>query len=127
TALKLQKQGSLIIIPLLIGVNELTTTGTPAYRKFNGFSIPMPNVHTAHEPHRTVRETVKEMFEIQGVFIDPEELTDRLEDVVRRFATDIWPDFRSQWYNPSEIGPEAILRCLQCLEDYKESENAPGS
>ncbi|KAI9209686.1 uncharacterized protein BJ171DRAFT_564217 [Polychytrium aggregatum] len=127
TALRLHGDKKIEIIPLLIGSNATDVSGGRVYHRFNGFTIPMPSVHSATNPTSTIADTIKRIFGIQGIFLDPEDFSDKLGVINSRLSKDIWPRFRSQWKDLEALGAEPIFGCVQCGKDYKVSENADGS
>ncbi|KAJ3072386.1 hypothetical protein HK102_006247, partial [Quaeritorhiza haematococci] len=127
-ALEMARRGQIHIIPLLVGNVEVgKVDGAKTYRRFNGFGIPLPEVNTAHCKDYTVRDTVRELLRFQGVFLNPEELGDKLKTIRDRFSSDIWPNYRSQWIDLSSLGAEPTMSCVQCGKDFKMSENGEGA
>ncbi|KAI9203940.1 uncharacterized protein BJ171DRAFT_568428 [Polychytrium aggregatum] len=122
TALALQQASRIEIIPILIG-----KAGPTGYSRFSAFTLPFPAVPSGSCKTRTVADTIKRMFEIQGVFLDPSDVTDKLSIIVERLSKDIWPRFRNQWKDQSSLGPEPVFSCVQCGSDYVESQNGEGA
>ena len=67
------------IIPLLVGTNV-----DGAYLKFKGFGLPLPDVQTGTSQKLTVKETVSELFRLQGIFVNPLDLKASLSTIVER-------------------------------------------
>ncbi|KAI8804685.1 hypothetical protein BJ742DRAFT_822943, partial [Cladochytrium replicatum] len=129
TALNLFDNGHIDIIPLLIGSLTTEEGGTQVYKRFSAFNLNLlPEVHTAHGGGKiTVRETVGKLLRLQGLFVNPSDLAEKLAALVDKFSKDVWPKHRSSWHNQKLLGPEPFSACVQCGEDYKESENVDGS
>jgi len=66
------------------------------------------------------------LFKIQGVFVNPEEVSDKIALLVEQFGN-FWPHYRGEWVDQNDLGPERVFSCVQCGEDYQESKNASGS
>ncbi|KAJ3103773.1 hypothetical protein HDU97_009869 [Phlyctochytrium planicorne] len=121
-ALELMAQGHLTVIPILVGCK---TDG--GYRKFMGFNTSVfPDAKNAGS-NLTVRETIEALFKIQVIFVDPDDMGDKLQSIVLRFNTDIWPSYRHLWHDSVALAPEPTKICVQCHENYKESLNVDGS
>ncbi|KAJ3106489.1 hypothetical protein HDU97_006276 [Phlyctochytrium planicorne] len=122
-ALELKAKGKLDIIPLLVGYS----TQEGGYRRFSSFNTSsIPDVRP-QELKRTARDLVAEMFAIQGIFVDPADLDDRLTTINSKFSTEVWPSYRHLWHDPESMAPESFSICVQCGKDYRESENAVGT
>ncbi|KAJ3128960.1 hypothetical protein HK098_003057 [Nowakowskiella sp. JEL0407] len=125
-ALKLMENQKLHIIPLLIGTNP-KINGTTSYTPFNKFGIPIPEVHTSHCQTQTVKETTTKLLKLQGIFINPLDMREKIDVIVDKFSHDVWPSYRHLWSDQTAIGPEPIYTCVQCQSDFKQSENGSGS
>ncbi|ORY40252.1 hypothetical protein BCR33DRAFT_373468 [Rhizoclosmatium globosum] len=129
TALHFQSMDKLTIIPILVGANEVVG-GSKVYRKFEGFTmvgqlpdLVLPDAINDH----TVKQVIGNLFKLQGIFLNPLELTDKLAVIQSRFSSEVWPSYRTLWSNVAELGPEPQLTCVQCLQPYTESSNGDGA
>ncbi|KAJ3235834.1 hypothetical protein HDU81_011413 [Chytriomyces hyalinus] len=125
TALTLQQKNQLVIVPLLIGA-----TVDRMYKRFDGFSIcsQLPQFQIANAPSElTVHAVVSQLFVLQGVFVNPSEVMDKLGVIQTRFSNEVWPRFRAAWENMAELGPEPRYSCVQCYANYSASENGDGA
>lgn len=121
TALDLYAKHQIHILPLFIG-----TVVDGAYSRFAGFSNKFPAVASRYSS-RTLDETMAKLFAVQGIFINPEELAEKIPAVHSRFADLVWPHYRQDWEDQAELGAERLLSCVQCKQTYRESENTPSS
>ncbi|KAJ1567887.1 hypothetical protein HK096_008309, partial [Nowakowskiella sp. JEL0078] len=80
-ALSLNEENRLTIIPLLIGTNH-KINGNMSYTPFNKFGIEIPEVHTSHCGIRTVRETAQLLLKVQGIFINPLDMREKIDLIV---------------------------------------------
>ncbi|KAI8612443.1 hypothetical protein BC830DRAFT_1124704 [Chytriomyces sp. MP71] len=129
TALKLMEKEEIAIVPLLVG-SIVTAEGASAYRRFNGFALTnqLPESHIANAPSTlNVRETVSQLFKLQGIFINPMDVVDKLGAIQSRFSAEVWPAFRGAWEDQTQLGPEPRFNCVQCMEQFAESANGEGS
>ncbi|KAJ3277850.1 hypothetical protein HDU76_010143, partial [Blyttiomyces sp. JEL0837] len=138
TAISLHSQGKLELIPVLVGRVEHKDGGL-YYKRFDAFwilsSLPEVVMHDSITG-KTCREIVAELFKIQGIFINPTELKDKLTSIqmsvtsknktVFRFSSDIWPKYRTKWVDQTILGAEPTLTCIQCLLSYQNSTNHEG-
>ncbi|KAI8800293.1 hypothetical protein BJ742DRAFT_842122 [Cladochytrium replicatum] len=127
-ALELASTSSIDIIPILLGSTPIVDNA-PTYRRFSAFSLDrIPDVYSAHGGRKmTVRETVGRMLRLQGLFINPADLSEKLSALIEKFSKDVWPKYRHMWHDQSIIGPETVLVCVQCGQGYQQSMNAEGS
>ncbi|KAI8811537.1 hypothetical protein BJ742DRAFT_796348 [Cladochytrium replicatum] len=127
-ALELASTGSIDIIPLLLG-STVMVDGAQTYRRFSAFNLDrIPDVYSAHGGKKmTVRETVGRMLRLQGLFVNPADLSEKISALIEKFSKDVWPKYRHMWHDQSIIGPEPVLVCVQCGQDYLQSTNAEGS
>ncbi|TPX72580.1 hypothetical protein CcCBS67573_g05747 [Chytriomyces confervae] len=125
TALTLQQKNQLVIMPLLIGA-----TVDRMYKRFDGFSLcsQLPQIQITDAPSElTVRAVASQLFVLQGVFVNPSEVGDKLSVIQTRFSNEVWPRFRADWENTAELGPEPRYSCVQCYSNYSASENGDGA
>ncbi|KAJ3063250.1 hypothetical protein HDU98_000921 [Podochytrium sp. JEL0797] len=128
TALSFQREGKLAVIPILVGSNHVIE-GSKVYRRFEGFGIAhkLPEVKISPSPdNATVKETVLSLFKLQGIFLNPTDLADKLTLLQTRFSSEVWPTYRAQWEIQTDLGPEPQFTCVQCLQPYSDSENGDG-
>ncbi|KAI9334643.1 hypothetical protein DFJ73DRAFT_35592 [Zopfochytrium polystomum] len=121
--LDLAEAGHVVVIPILVGSNP----EAGGYRRFSSFDTSRLADFCVPDTSRSVREIVSTMFAFQGVFVDPSDVSDKIRTIVARLSTEIWPSFRHRWKNATEIAPEAVKRCVQCGEGFKDSENVDGA
>ncbi|KAJ3209179.1 hypothetical protein HDU67_006361 [Dinochytrium kinnereticum] len=121
-ALNLKSEGRIEVLPILIG----KTVDQNAYHRFTAFSTSsIPDIHqTTHQ--RPARQIISDMLSIQGIFLDPNDMEDRLESLCKRFSEEMWPRYRHLWHDPEGLAPESFYQCVQCGADYRESTNAEG-
>ncbi|KAJ3105190.1 hypothetical protein HK100_003932, partial [Physocladia obscura] len=133
TALSLQKNSELDIIPILVGSHDSipgSSSSSKAYRRFDGFGTvsKLPNFAIGDSPDTTpIRTVVGDLLKLQGIFLNPEEITDKLSGIVSKFSSQVWPTYRQYWENQNELGPEPLLTCVQCLQPYAQSQNGEGA
>ncbi|KAI8849603.1 hypothetical protein BC829DRAFT_180753 [Chytridium lagenaria] len=121
-ALDLNSKGNVDILPLLIGTNA----DQGAYNRFSAFSTSsIPNITPLHIK-RSARSVIADMLAIQGLFVDPSDLEERLSILCERFASNIWSKYRHLWHDQDCLAPESFSVCVQCGTDYRESQNAAG-
>ncbi|KAJ3201833.1 hypothetical protein HDU82_007838 [Entophlyctis luteolus] len=128
-ALAMQRKNSIQIVPILVGAED-RVDGSRLYKRFNGFSIvgSLPNITIKDAPdENTVRDVVTAILKLQGVFMNPSEVSDKIPIIVSRFSNELWPSFRQFWDNQSELGPEPQYTCVQCLKPFSESKNGEGA
>ncbi|KAJ3350863.1 hypothetical protein HDU83_009391 [Entophlyctis luteolus] len=130
TALDLCANGEIEIIPILVGVNR-NVDGCAVYQKFNGFGLlgQLPDFPVSSAPANglTVKEVVSEIFKLQGIFLNPQDVVERLSVIQTRFSAEVWPKYRKYWANQQEIGAEPKYTCVQCKQEFTESSNGEGS
>ncbi|KAI9344561.1 hypothetical protein BDR26DRAFT_857168 [Obelidium mucronatum] len=129
-ALLFQREGKVDVIPIMVGNNEITPAGAKVYRKFEGFGMigKMPNFRVPNAPDEfSVKEVVSNMFKLQGIFLNPLELQDKLPVIQARLSNEVWRKYRGQWSNQLELGPEPKFNCVQCDQEYSETTNGEGS
>ncbi|KAI8612444.1 hypothetical protein BC830DRAFT_1124700 [Chytriomyces sp. MP71] len=126
TALDFHGKGHLEVIPILVG----SVDSKGAYNHFSGFGMAerLPEARILDSPtNATVKDTVKSLFSLQGVFLNPSDVSDKIGMIQARFSSQVWPAYRNKWVNQAELGPEPRYNCVQCLQDFAESENGEGS
>ncbi|KAJ3210395.1 hypothetical protein HDU67_005346 [Dinochytrium kinnereticum] len=129
TAFEMYEKGQIAIFPILVGEVEVTEKGT-FYKRFDSFWLAkdIPDIHVKGSQSRfTAQQIIYEIFKLQGVFINPLDLPDKLNAIVERFSLDIWPRFRESWEEKELLGAEPLYTCVQCLSDFKISENGEGA
>lgn len=122
TALRLREKQRIDILPVFVGV---VTSGT--YTRFGGFAIKFPDVRSKTCATATVRETMQQLFALQGLFLNPDDVMDKVKAIQRTFSYQVWPRYRAHWGRPEELGPERAFTCVQCRAEFTNSENGPGS
>ncbi|KAJ3149667.1 hypothetical protein HK101_002026 [Irineochytrium annulatum] len=128
-AVDMRDQGYITIIPILVGSNSTGGNGT-FYKRFDAFWLAskVPDVHVYDSPQRlNSREVVEEIFKLQGIFLNPLDVADKLKLIAERFSTDVWVRFRSVWEDQSSLGVEPVATCVQCNKDFKNSDNGDGA
>ncbi|KAJ1561547.1 hypothetical protein HK405_003581, partial [Cladochytrium tenue] len=119
-ALDLAKVGELVIIPVLVGSNG----PDGSYRRFTAFHlIGQMSADRPAGASRSAREIVSSILAVQGVFVDPTDLGDKVRHIAARLTTDVWPTFRHRWADPSAVAPETVRNCVQCGQGFRDSEN----
>ncbi|KAJ3107112.1 hypothetical protein HDU97_004805 [Phlyctochytrium planicorne] len=129
TALELFEQGHIAIFPILVGEVEVVNERN-LYRRFDSFGMirDIPDVHIKGSVSKyTARQAIDALFKLQGVFMNPMDLPDKLNAIVERFSVDIWPKFREHWADQESIGAEPLQTCVQCLNDFRASDNGEGA
>ncbi|KAJ3316231.1 hypothetical protein HDU76_001959 [Blyttiomyces sp. JEL0837] len=122
-AIDLAADDNITIIPILVGQN----LPDGSHKRFSTFNTSLyPEIQTTGTS-RTVRSIISELFKIQGLFLDPEDVTDKLRSLVARFESDIWPLYRHRWHDVKSIAPEPLRQCVQCLQSFRDSENVEGA
>ncbi|KAI9346826.1 hypothetical protein DFJ73DRAFT_837676 [Zopfochytrium polystomum] len=121
-AVLLAEQGLVEIIPILIG-----RTDGKINRKFSEFDVSNLPDYPTKGCTLPVRTIVGRMLALQGVFLDPQDYSEKLRNIVNMFSKDLWPKFRRHWYDDQALAPEPTLHCIQCTKPYRESQNAPGT
>eukprot|EP00736_Rhodelphis_marinus_P009817 Rmarinus@m.27117 len=116
TALKMREEGSIEILPLFVG-----EVNNGSYSKFNGFGMPFPDF--PRSCGKSAKETMSELFQIQGIFVNPDDLVRYLPAVQSKLTDSVWPLFRDQWIDKDSLGPEEEFECVQCGNLYRESVN----
>lgn len=116
-ALGMREQGTIQILPLLIGKVE-----DGAYHRFSAFGGPYSSQKspTANIP---VKDTLSQLFQLQGHFTNPDEIADKISTIVKYLSEDVWPLYRQYWAFREELGPEKMFECVQCGKEYMESKN----
>ncbi|KAJ3108297.1 hypothetical protein HDU96_007552, partial [Phlyctochytrium bullatum] len=100
-ALKLMAKGEVDVVPILVGRRV-----DGGYRKFGAFNV--------------------SVFP-EGVFVDPDDMNDKVQSIALRFATDVWPSYRHRWHDAAALAPEPMQLCVQCGDTFKQSLNVNGS
>eukprot|EP00899_Mesostigma_viride_P026435 jgi/Mesvir1/6977/Mv09118-RA.2 len=67
------------------------------------------------------------MLRLQGSFLNPTELVDKLPSIVSFLGTHVWPKARDKWADKERLEPEREFTCVQCGAGYLESANGAGS
>jgi hypothetical protein len=125
TALRLRSEGMIDILPLFVGAIERTPA--PTYKKFNGFGLNFPPHPSSTAPSTTVRDTMTALFRVQGLFVNPEELPERIEAIRRALSNSIWPKYRMMWADAASLAEEPQMTCVQCGATFSNSSNADGA
>ncbi|KAJ1561076.1 hypothetical protein HK405_005004, partial [Cladochytrium tenue] len=131
TAWDLRSKKEIDIIPVLVGsIEHIEKTHGSVYKRFEAFGLlnKIPEVTISDSPTRkTARETVAELFRLQGIFLNPADIADKIISILNRFSSDVWPKYRPFWAEQDALGAEPSYTCVQCLKDYQSSQNADGS
>ncbi|KAJ1559776.1 hypothetical protein HK405_009400, partial [Cladochytrium tenue] len=72
------------IVPILVGSLEHMDH---SYRRFDAFGLinNIPGVMISNSPtNKTARETVSELFKLQGIFLNPGDLSDKITSILNR-------------------------------------------
>ncbi|KAJ3096934.1 hypothetical protein HDU96_000592 [Phlyctochytrium bullatum] len=128
TALVLARRGGIHILPILVGEVEITEKGT-FYKRFDSFwmASQIPDVSVRGSVSGlTARAALLEIFKLQGVFLNPLDVPDKLAAIVERFSQDFWPRYRESWEEREKLGVEPVFTCVQCGGDFRNSENGEG-
>ncbi|KAI9356268.1 hypothetical protein DFJ73DRAFT_794618, partial [Zopfochytrium polystomum] len=130
TAVAMRAKREIDIIPILVGSFETTADGLRLYKRFSAFwfANEIPPVLISNSPtNTTAKDTVSSLFRLQGIFLNPSELSDKITAIINRFSTDVWPKYRPFWANQEDLGAEPVYTCVQCFKDFTRSTNADGS
>ncbi|KAJ3193136.1 hypothetical protein HK101_005360 [Irineochytrium annulatum] len=128
-AVEMRDKGYITIIPILVGSNSTGGNGT-FYKRFDAFWLAskIPEVHVFEAPQRlNSREIVEEIFKLQGIFLNPLDVVDKLKLISERFSNDVWVRYRTVWEDQSSLGVEPVATCVQCNKDFRNSENGDGA
>ncbi|KAJ1548643.1 hypothetical protein HK405_001364 [Cladochytrium tenue] len=131
TAWDLRCKKEIDIIPVLVGsIEHIEKTHGSVYKRFEAFGLlnKIPDVLISDSPtNKSARETVAELFRLQGIFLNPADIADKIVSILNRFSSDVWPKYRPFWAEQDALGAEPSYTCVQCLKDYQSSQNADGS
>ncbi|KAI9327676.1 hypothetical protein BDR26DRAFT_875064 [Obelidium mucronatum] len=119
-AVALNKEGAIDIIPLLVGSFQQTGSS----RVFAPFDIAK---FVSKLQGSSAKDTVEAVLSFPGIFLNPEDLNDKIAIIQSRLSFQVWPKFRQIYFFQLELGPEPTFTCVQCALDVKESENGVGA
>jgi len=120
-ALEMRKNNDIAIFPLFVGEN---INGT--YSQFRAWGTEYADT-PPEGCKRSPKSILKDIFELQGSFCNPAEIGDKIPSIAAHFGQSVWPLFRHRWGNKDNLGPERVQGCVQCGQEYRDSENGEGS
>eukprot|EP00298_Acanthocystis_sp_HF-20_P011242 c19296_g1_i2.p1 GENE.c19296_g1_i2~~c19296_g1_i2.p1 ORF type:complete len:823 (+),score=383.09 c19296_g1_i2:27-2471(+) len=97
-ALNAHRTGEIVVIPFLIG-----TVLNGMYKQFSSFGGPWPQQMVSPISQTSIGSVISELFSLQGIFVDPNDILPKLDVTKEKLGSVIWPRYRGQWKDLTQI------------------------